>query len=528
MSKDKHHDRPKTTALYEQFKDELSGIDPTTDTVDTDIDGTYHMAAYYSPRMDDGILEAIRQVARIHLSGHHLSIPTASTSSSFLARLRCVDSLSDDLILSLQAVAENKSYTLEPWIRPDMFGLQSETGALEDEQSESDVTAPISLVHISDLMAHSTLKLSIPTQTYTRDSPPPYCFVSHSWVDKDMPDTKDGKFYKCLLLLSLAIYIDTGIQHFWIDYLCVTQNPSHKALKAAQLRQIPSIIQHASTYTSICLEIYQYYSSAWCALETLLFIAQNARCHPLDFIRHLDKTACYRFGMNVVDPSKVNANEKMIFSFTDQPLACGSEMDVSFLDAEIERAKVNVMMRLWRLASRTIKAAVGLSRVDTLGLLITEPVLAYLKQDIFSGSGKTAREVVQDVSDTFTGCGMDGVPDDKMEEIALVLEQCGGMFHVMYFRCQCGLLDDVREYPLRLGHAAVKPVVVTRQAANVVLGHSQEEYEPYIKRLHRGHFPNLAGVSKFQPLDTSWPTVTSPTSGVLSESVHDEELFIEH
>lgn len=429
------------TTLYELFKEHLSGIEATSSDTKPEVDGAYHMANCYSARLDDDILESVKKVAHIHLGGHRLSTRDRTTSLEFLSRLRCVDSLSDYLILALQAITDNKHYTLESWTPPDVRVIGSETGFQGGVEVQS--KTGVYLVHLSDLIAHSTLNLDIPARKFglgesegpgdnSEPSPhlPPYCFVSHAWVDKEMADTKDGKFYRCFLLVALSIYLDTGIEYFWVDYICVTQDPTKKNLKAEQLHQIPSVIQHASIYVSLCLEIYQYYSSAWCALETLLFLGKNPRCHPFDFLSNLRRTT-YHFGMNVVDPTKVNANEKIIYSFTDQPFSCGDPTDLQFLDTEIKRAKLEAMMRVWRLASRIIKTSVGLSRVDDLGVLITGPILSYLQQSLFDGGFETATYVLGQISTTLTECGISPIPDSRKEELSSVLERCGELYRVI-------------------------------------------------------------------------------------------------
>lgn len=309
---------PRTSHLYKSFADQLTGI--VSIASDPAIDGTYWMADCYSDLMDDRIFEAVKDVARLHLGGQCVQPTQASTTLKFLTRLRCVDSLSDYLILAIQAVAEGHPFNTARWARPDLADM--ETGHLDGEHSVSSDEAVVSVVHIADLIEYSKLNLNIPAKQFPlfraapdearqearneRDAPP-YCFVSHAWVDNGMPDSEDGKFYRAFVLMALSIYIDTGIEYFWIDYVCVTQDPSKRALKVRQISQIPTVVRSSSYQLNMCLEIYQYHTSAWCTLETLLFLAENKYCNPIDFIEHIDRSR-FRFGMNVVDSTKVKAN----------------------------------------------------------------------------------------------------------------------------------------------------------------------------------------------------------------------------
>ena len=311
--------------------------------------------------------------------------------------------------------------------------------------------AIINLVHIADLIDYSKLSLSIPTSRFALvptfdESPrgprvdrllPEYCFVSHAWVDNGMPDTEDGKFYRALVLMALSIYIDTGIEYFWIDYLCVTQNPSEKELKSHQISQIPSIAESSSYHLNMCLEIYQYHTSAWCTLETLLFFARNRYCHPLDFFEHIDRSR-FRFGMNVVDPTKVNANEKILYSFTDAPLECGSPDDIAFLNTHLAQAKNNARIRVWRMASRKIKSAVGLQRTDMLGILITEPVAQFLQPSFGEADAKSAEQTLEEIMTSLSGVVNTSLCNATKDELVVVLQNSWGLMLAIngigYFR----------------------------------------------------------------------------------------------
>jgi len=59
--------RKRTTALYESFSDQLSGIEPAKS--EAAVDDRYPVADYYSKWLDEGILESVRTVARIHFGG---------------------------------------------------------------------------------------------------------------------------------------------------------------------------------------------------------------------------------------------------------------------------------------------------------------------------------------------------------------------------------------------------------------------------------------------------------------------------
>jgi hypothetical protein len=194
---------------------------------------------------------------------------------------------------------------LEEWRRPQHERhAVGETGFLDDGAfmfaaqalGDSSVARELHLVHISELIAHDKLSLRTATVGFEWQSEneepiapqsdiPPYCVLSHSWVDNGMPDTEDGKFFRAFLLVALSIYIETGIEYFWIDYLCVTQNPGETRERAKQIGQIPRVVRHASFFANMCLEIHQYRGSAWCALETLLYIGGNENCRPVDFVR---------------------------------------------------------------------------------------------------------------------------------------------------------------------------------------------------------------------------------------------------
>lgn len=254
--------------------------------------------------------------------------------------------------------------------------------------------------------------------------------LSHSWVDKGMPDTEDGKFYCAFLTLALNIYINTGIEYFWIDYLCVTQNPSKKELKSRQLEQIPFIISSSSFYISMCLEIYQYHSSAWCALETITFLGQNKYCRPLDFIEHTTRRN-YHFGMNINDPSKVNANEKIIYSFTDSGLTCGSIEDIDFLNTQIPTALLHAKIRIWRLVCREIKSAINMDKIDPIGLFITEPIREYLNSDIFGENHKSKDQVFKNIFANVVPLGYKKPPESKVEALKLLLTKVKELFDVL-------------------------------------------------------------------------------------------------
>ena len=434
----------RTTSLYASFSDRLSGAESAKS--DAAIDGTYWLADLFFKPVDDGILGAVARLTRIHLSGQQVRTEHNTTKIEFLSRLRCVDSLSDYLILALQTVAEDQTYDLAGWTAPSLPSLHEETGYLGDDgsanaESKVERECDVKLAHISDLIAYSKLDLVIPTTCFNfsqnqpldaqaKRNPPPYCFVSHSWIDKGMPDTEDAKFYRSFLLLALAVYVDTGIEYFWIDYLSVTQDPDANQRKAEQLAEIPTIIKGASLFVGMCLEIYQYHESAWCALETILFLSENPLCRPLDFIEHPVRSN-YRFGMNIVDPSKVNANEKILYSLADQLFECGNPDDLPFLNSQIEKARLNASARVWRLISRTIKAAAQMDRLDDLGILVTSPVLAFLKQSLFQADQKSAEDVLTDINATLPSIGYSQIPEGELKNLTVLLSKCGEMFRVL-------------------------------------------------------------------------------------------------
>ncbi|MFI5590040.1 hypothetical protein ACIA5G_33685 [Amycolatopsis sp. NPDC051758] len=421
-----------STELYDEFADRLSGIDPIAS--DPAVDGKYRMADYYSKRLDDEILEAIRKVTSIHLGGRRLVVDDETTTLAFLSRLRCVDSLSDYLILALQAVVEGRSYSLGQW---EPINFQTEETGFLDYDFESQYASEVALVHISDLMANHKFNLKIPVRRFrldkeslSNDPAPPYCFVSHSWVDKGMPDTEDGKFYRSLLLMVLAIYLDTGIEWFWVDYLSVTQNPDARELKARELEQIPGIVQLCSLYVSMSLEIYQYFSSAWCALETLSFLAWNPRCRPLDFMAHANRTT-YRYGMNVVDPTKVNANEMIIYSFTDQPFTCGAAEDLDYLTEAIIRARNYSLARVMRHVNRAIKRSIGMADNDKLGIVIFSEVQQFLASMMNKGA-KTPVQFLENINDVAVSVGFKAISPDITLEMLPFLEKYRAMCFVLW------------------------------------------------------------------------------------------------
>jgi hypothetical protein len=361
-------------------------------------------------------------------------VDALQTDLAFVARLRCVDSLSDYLILALQAVMSGTPFEVEEWRKPTGEPESTEeTGYLRGGfvraggTSGNDYDRVLRLVHISELMSRDRLSLSASTVTFryhldvdgcidNQADVPRYCFVSHSWVDSGMPDTEDGKFYRAFLLMVLSIHMETGIEHYWIDYLCVTQKPDATVLKAQQLRQIPDIVRNASLLANMCLEIHQYHGSAWCALETMLFIGENKRCRPLDFLKREDRRT-FRFGMNVVDSSQVNANENILHSFTDQPLSCGVEADVPALSELLERAMLGVFVRIFRWVTREIKYAAGMDRLDDLGIVIAGPVRDYITGHF--GDGPSAAEVLARILENLSGLGYtlrDEATKDKLVE----------------------------------------------------------------------------------------------------------------
>lgn len=433
----------RTSQIYQKFAEQLTGIVEMDS--DQAIDGTYWNAAYYSPRTDEPVFDAVKKVARLHLAGKRVQPTQGSTDLQFLSRLRCVDSLSDYLILAIQAVLEEQPNTAD-WTPPDRLEMQEETGFLDGEHALSENEANINLVHIADLIDYSTLSLKIPTKQFTpgaarsdrvlRDVPD-YCFVSHAWVDHGMPDTEDGKFFRAFLLMALSIYIDTGIEFFWIDYLCVTQDPADRELKERQISQIPWIVKSSSYHLNMCLEICQYHTSAWCTLETLSFLAENRHCRPLDFIEHIDRSR-FGFGMNVVDATKVNANEKILYSFTDAPLECGSPDDMSFLNSGIAQAKNNARIRVWRMASRKIKSAVGLDRTDMLGILVTEPFAQFLRPSLYDGKSKSAEQTLDEIITSLTGIAEISLSPPIKDELVSVLQNSWGLMFAIngigYFR----------------------------------------------------------------------------------------------
>jgi hypothetical protein len=228
---------PTNRSLYTLFAEQL----PRDSEYQSrpEVDGRYWQADLYSSRIDDGVLDAIREVARVHLNGGKLHT-TASPSLSFLSRLRCVDSLSDYLMSALQTVTERKAYTVEGIDRAILPAGAKDRPTLPAEESgylyagqEMSVQVPtVSLVHISDLIAHDKLTLSIPSSRFSLETTvpidptqpcpmsgsatsglpasPDYCFVSHSWIDKCKPDTEDGKFYRVLLLMALDVFLEKG------------------------------------------------------------------------------------------------------------------------------------------------------------------------------------------------------------------------------------------------------------------------------------------------------------------------------
>lgn len=432
----------RTSDIYQKFADQLTGIVKTDS--DQTIDGTYWNAAYYSPRMDDSVFDAVKEIAQLHLDGKRVQPTKASTDLQFLSRLRCVDSLSDYLILAIQAAIEEQPKTID-WMTPNPLDPpQEETGFLDGEYAQSENDANIHLVHIADLIDYSKLSLKIPTKLFTLEAErsgrtqrdvPSYCFVSHAWVDHGMPDTEDGKFFRAFVLLALSIYIDTGIEFFWIDYLCVSQEPSDRELRARQISQIPWVVKSSSYHLNMCLEIYQYHTSAWCTLETLSFLAENRYCHPLDFIEHIDRSR-YRFGMNVVDATKVNANEKILYSFTDAPLECGSPDDMLFLNSSISQAKKNARIRVWRMVSRKIKSAVGLE--DMLGTLVTEPVAQFLRLSLSEGGSKSAEQTLDEIMVSLRGIAKNPLSSSMKDELIRVLQSSWGLIFAIngigYFR----------------------------------------------------------------------------------------------
>ena len=418
--------------LYESFSDRLSGIDPIQ--ADPAIDGTAPEAEYYSPRLDDDILDSVRKVASIHLGGQRLVMDKTETSLDFLFRLRCVDSLSDYLILALQSITEDSPYTLERW-EPREPGREDTGHVEDDDESAEHAELEVNLVHISDLMSHEKLNLAIPVTRFNlkKDSAvaaPSYWFVSHSWVGKGMPDTEDGKFYRAFLLMAVAIYLDTGVEYFWVDYLCVTQDPAAKALKARQIGQIPAIVRRAAGFVSMCLEIYQYFSSAWCALEALSFLGMNQNCRPFDFLNHIDRST-YRFGMNIVDPTKVNANEKIIFSFTDQPFTCAVAEEAEFLTAQIKQAKAYALARIFRLAARPIKVAADIGFVDHLGIFITGEVLDFVSQNLFGPDFKSSTVVLDEINSILLTIGQPSISAERREGLATHLDKCGALLRAL-------------------------------------------------------------------------------------------------
>jgi hypothetical protein len=132
--------------------------------------------------------------------------------------------------------------------------------------------------------------------------------------------------------------------------------------------------------------------------------------------------------MNVADPSSVNASEKIIFSFTDQPLTCGSRNDISFLNTRIQAAKVSAFTRVWRMAARRIKAAAGMDRVADLGILITEPVSRFLQQNPVSQPDYvSAKQVLESVNALLPTIGFKHISEDETQELVALLEECAGL-----------------------------------------------------------------------------------------------------
>lgn len=429
------HTASRTSGIYQAFAGQLPSIVETDS--DPAIDGTYRNADYYSQRMDDCVFDAVKEVARLHLAGKRVQPTQTSTDLQFLSRLRCVDSLSDYLILAIQTVIKGQPNTAD-WTAPYSQEIQEETGYWDGEHSLPKIGTNINLVHIADLIKYPKLSLKIPTRQFAlRAEAPDYCFVSHAWVDNGMPDTEDGKFFRAFVLMALSIYIDTGIEYFWIDYLCVTQDPSDRELKSRQISQIPSIVKLSSFHLNMCLEIYQYHTSAWCTLETLSFLAENRFCRPLDFIEHIDRSR-FRFGMNVADATKVNANEKILYSFTDAPLECGSPDDTAFLNSGIAQAKNNARIRVWRMASRKIKSAVGLDRTDMLGILITEPVAQFLRPSLGDEASKSAEQTLDEIMTSLSGIANNTLSSPMRDELVSVLQNSWGLMFAIngigYFR----------------------------------------------------------------------------------------------
>ena len=127
------HTITRTSELYKSFADRLTGIVEADS--DPAIDGTYSYANYYSPRMDDPVFDAVREVACLHLAGKRVQSSQRFTTLQFLSRLRCVESLSDYLILAIQTVLEGQSLGTADWTRPDSLETNDETGFLDGEYS---------------------------------------------------------------------------------------------------------------------------------------------------------------------------------------------------------------------------------------------------------------------------------------------------------------------------------------------------------------------------------------------------------
>jgi hypothetical protein len=156
----------------------------------------------------------------------------------------------------------------------------------------------------------------------------------------------------------------------------------------------------------------------------------NQNCRPFDFLNHIDRST-YRFGMNIVDPTKVNANEKIIFSFTDQPFTCAVAEEAEFLTAQIKQAKAYALARIFRLAARPIKVAADIGFVDHLGIFITGEVLDFVSQNLFGPDFKSSTVVLDEINSILLTIGQPSISAERREGLATHLDKCGALFRAL-------------------------------------------------------------------------------------------------
>ena len=132
--------------------------------------------------------------------------------------------------------------------------------------------------------------------------------------------------------------------------------------------------------------------------------------------------------MNVVDPTKVNANEMIIYSFTDQAFTCGAVEDQVFLTDQIEKARIYALNRIARYASRSIKGAVGMTRAETAGVLITAQVDHFLgglaRILIKKEEAQSSAQFIEEINELVISLGFRPMLGDKVQQISQVLDGC--------------------------------------------------------------------------------------------------------